>query len=122
MRLYRKRAARAAAENDNGKELFLFMIKHIVIWRIADGENTAERAAAIKEHLEALKGSIDEIADIEVGVNFNETDSASDVALVSTFRTREDLEIYQDHPEHKAVGANYVRPYVKERRVVDYEF
>lgn len=98
------------------------MIRHIVIWRIADSENAAERAAAIKENLEALKGKIDEIVDIEVGLNFNETESASDVALVSTFKTKEDLEIYQNHPDHKAVGANYVRPFVKERRVVDYEF
>ncbi len=98
------------------------MIRHIVIWRIADSENAAEKAAAIKENLEALKVKIDEIVDIEVGLNFNETESASDVALVSTFKTKEDLEIYQNHPDHKAVGANYVRPFVKERRVVDYEF
>lgn len=98
------------------------MIRHIVAWRIADGEDKAERVGAIKEHLEALKGKIDEIVDIEVGINFNETEAASDVVLVSTFKTKEDLEIYQDHPEHKAVGANYVRPYVKERRVADYEF
>ncbi len=98
------------------------MIRHIVLWRIAETENTAERALAIKENLEALKGKIDEVVDIEVGINFNETEAASDVALVSTFRTKEDLDIYQDHPEHKAVGANYVRPFVTERRVVDYEF
>ena len=98
------------------------MIRHIVLWRIAETENTAERALAIKENLEALKGKIDEVVDIEVGINFNETEAASDVALVSTFRTKEDLDIYQDHPEHKAVGANYVRPFVTERRVVEYEF
>lgn len=99
-----------------------YMVRHIVVWRIADGENKQERAEAIKENLEALKDKIDELVDIEVGLNFNETESASDVVLVSTFRSKEDLEIYQNHPEHKAVGANYVRPYVKERRVVDYEF
>lgn len=98
------------------------MIRHIVLWRIAETENTAERALAIKENLEALKGKIDEVVDIEVGINFNETEAASDVALVSTFKTKEDLDIYQDHPEHKAVGANYVRPFVTERRVADYEF
>ena len=98
------------------------MIRHIVLWRIAETENAAERALAIKENLEALKGKIDKVVDIEVGINFNETEAASDVALVSMFRTKEDLDIYQDHPEHKAVGANYVRPFVTERRVVDYEF
>ena len=98
------------------------MIKHIVAWRIADGEDKTARAAAIKENLEALKDKIDVLVDIEVGINFNETESASDVVLVTTFKSREDLETYQEHPEHKAVGQSYVRPYVKERRVVDYEF
>lgn len=98
------------------------MIKHIVAWRIADGEDKAARAAAIKENLEALKEKIDEIVDIHVGINFNTTESASDVVLECCFETKEELEIYQNHPEHKSVGANYVRPYVKERRVVDYEF
>ncbi|MDD6762924.1 MAG: Dabb family protein [Clostridiales bacterium] len=98
------------------------MIRHIVAWRIADGEDKQERASAMKENLEALKGKIDELVDIEVGINFNKTESASDVVLVSTFNSRADLETYQAHPAHKAVGTNYVRPYVKERRVVDYEF
>ena len=98
------------------------MIRHIVVWKMADGEDKEKRAMDIKKNLEALKGRIDVLVDIEVGLNFNTTESASDVVLVSTFRTKEDLETYQDHPEHKSVGANYVRPYVKERRVVDYEF
>ncbi len=98
------------------------MIRHIVMWKMADPSDAQDRAMAIKKNLEALKGEIEELVDIEVGLNFNETESASDVVLVSTFKTREDLEIYQDHPSHKSVGANYVRPYVKERRVVDYEF
>lgn len=98
------------------------MIRHIVMWKMADSSDAQDRAMAIKKNLEALKGEIEELVDIEVGINFNETEFASDVVLVSTFKTREDLEIYQNHPSHKSVGANYVRPYVKERRVVDYEF
>lgn len=98
------------------------MVRHIVAWKMADSADKEERAMDIKTNLEALKGKIDVLVDIEVGLNFNTTESASDVVLVSTFKTKEDLEVYQDHPEHKAVGANFVRPYVKERRVVDYEF
>lgn len=98
------------------------MIKHIVAWRIADGENTAARSKDIKDNLEALKDKIAVLVDIQVGINFNTTESASDVVLVSTFKSREDLEAYQEHPEHKAVGQSYVRPYVKERRVIDYEY
>lgn len=98
------------------------MIKHIVVWRMADTPDKKEKAEAIKNSLEALKDKIDIIKDIRVGLNFNETESASDVVLETVFETKEDLNTYQNHPEHKAVGANYVRPNVAERRVVDYEF
>ncbi len=98
------------------------MIRHIVMWRMADSEDKIERAKAIKENLEALKGKIDELVDIEVGLNFESSEFASDVVLVSTFKTVEDLNTYQSHPAHKAVGTAYVKPYVSERRVVDYEF
>ncbi len=98
------------------------MVKHIVMWRMAPSEDKEMRALAIKENLEALKEKIDFIENIEVGLNFEESDCASDVVLVSTFKTVDDLNKYQNHPAHKAVGAAYVRPYVAERRVCDYEF
>ncbi len=98
------------------------MIKHIVVWRMANTPDKKEKAEAIKKNLEALKDKIDVIKDIHVGLNFNDTEYASDVVLESVFETKEDLNTYQNHPEHKSVGANYVRPNVAERRVIDYEF
>lgn len=98
------------------------MVKHIVVWRMKDTPDKLEKAKAIKENLEALKGKIPEIVNIEVGLNFNESESASDVVLVSEFKSKDDLAVYQEHELHKNVGANFVRPNVSERRVVDYEF
>lgn len=98
------------------------MVRHIVMWRMADLPDKKERAEAIKENLELLKDKIDELVDIEVGLSFESSKYSSDVVLVSTFKTIEDLNKYQIHPAHKAVGAAYVKPYVAERRVVDYEF
>ncbi len=98
------------------------MVRHIVMWKMAPSPDAEERAKAIKENLEALRGKIDAIKNIEVGINFNETDSAADVVLVSDFESAAKLNEYQNHPAHKAVGAAYVRPYVSERRVCDYEF
>lgn len=98
------------------------MIQHIVMWKMADTEDKNEKALAIKENLEALKDKIKEIVDIRVGINFNQTEAASDVVLVSTFATRDDLAAYIQHSAHKAVGTAYVRPNVTERRVVDFEF
>lgn len=98
------------------------MVKHIVVWRMKDTPDKLEKAQAIKENLENLKGRIPEIVSIEVGLNFNTSESASDVVLVSEFNSKEDLAVYQEHELHKNVGTNFVRPNVSERRVVDYEF
>ena len=97
------------------------MVKHIVAWRIADGEDKKKRAEDIEKNLESLKGIIPGLLDIEVGINISEKEFSSDVVLVSVFASKEDVEKYQNNPEHKAVGQSYVLPYVKERRVIDYE-
>lgn len=98
------------------------MVRHIVMWKMAPCDDREKRAMDIKENLEALRGKIDVIEDLEVGINFEGSSSASDVVLVATFKSVEDLNEYQSHAAHKAVGATFVRPYVSERRVCDYEF
>ena len=98
------------------------MVKHIVVWKLADTEDKEKKALEIKRNLEALKDEIPQICDIQVGINFNETENASDIVLVSTFKSREDLNAYIVHPAHQAAGSKYVRPNVTERRVADYEY
>lgn len=98
------------------------MIKHIVVWRISDAVDKEKTAQIIKENLEALKEKIDVLRDIRVGINFNDTDAASDIVLETVFDSKADLQAYQEHPAHVAVGRDYVRPNVSERRVIDYEF
>lgn len=98
------------------------MVKHIVVWKMADIEDKSERMQVMKEKLEALKNDINLIQSIEVGINFNEKETDVDVVLVSEFLTREDMEAYLVHPLHKAAGKDYVKPYVTSRYVIDYEF
>jgi len=100
------------------------MIKHIVCFRLADvaeGKSKAENAQIIKEGLENLINLIPQLRKIEVGINHPATpESNFDIMLYSEFDTIEDLNIYQEHPEHKKVGAYIVK--VKTDRVcVDYE-
>lgn len=96
------------------------MVKHIVMWTLKN-ENKDENAKKMKTDLEALKNKIDFLRFIQVGINFNSTDSAYDIVLVTEFDSRADLEAYQIHPEHKAVGV-FVRSVAEKRAVVDYEF
>ena len=99
------------------------MIKHIVMWKIKDshnGESKSEIIEHVKNILEELKSKISEIIEIEVGLNFNPSEAAYDVVLYSTFNSREDLEIYQKHPDHLAV-AGYISEVRTARTVVDYD-
>ncbi|MDO6354216.1 Dabb family protein [Caloramator sp. CAR-1] len=99
------------------------MIKHIVMWRLkdeAEGRRKDENAKAMKSILEDLKGKIDVIQHLEVGINFAKSDAAFDVALYSEFKSKEDLEKYINHPEHKKV-VEFINKVREERYVVDYE-
>ena len=99
------------------------MIKHIVMWRLKENygsKSTVENALIIKEKLEALNGKIDGLIKLEVGLDFSRTLYSCDLVLYSEFVTKEHLEKYQDHPEHKAIMP-IIMEMRDERRVVDYE-
>ena len=79
------------------------MIKHIVMWKLKDsakGVGKKENAQRMKKEIEALKDKIEQIIHIEVGFNFNNSEAAHDVVLYSEFASKEDLQVYQQHPEH----------------------
>jgi hypothetical protein len=99
------------------------MIKHIVMWKLkdfAEGADKARNAKRIKIELETLKISIPQIAHLEVGINILDSDAAYDVVLFSTFKNETDLELYQNHPDHRAV-AEFIGKIRESRAVVDYK-
>jgi len=80
-------------------------IRHIVMWRLR-GETPEERAAArskVKTLFEGLKGRIDGLTHIEVGVDVSAVDYACDVVLFSEFTDHAALAAYANHPEHLRV-------------------
>jgi hypothetical protein len=100
------------------------MIKHIVMWKLkdfAEGAGREENARRMKEAIEALKDSIEQIIHLEVGLNFNSSQVAYDVALYSEFASKEDLQIYQQHPDHLRIANSLTRKVTLDRKIVDYE-
>jgi hypothetical protein len=98
------------------------MIKHVVMWKLkdfAEGADKKENAIKIKRLLEGLQETIREIHAIEVGININDTPSAYDIVLYSTFISPRDLEAYLNHPEHLKVG-DFISKVRLDRTVVDY--
>jgi hypothetical protein len=92
------------------------MVKHIVMWKLRDKADAAE----IKERLEALAGKIPGLLNIEVGIDFLETEQSADVVLYSELENREALDAYQKHTDHMAV-VPLVKAAAVARTVVDYE-
>jgi len=85
------------------------MVKHIVMWKLkdfAEGKSKEDNIKFIKSELENLVNLIPQIKLLEVGKNIL-PNMDYDAILYSEFESVEDLEIYQNHPEHKKV-ASYV--------------
>ena len=91
------------------------MIKHIVMWKLkefADGANKAENMI--------LKSKIKEVQYLEVGTNLSDSENSYDIVLYSEFKNKEDLEIYQKHSEHLK-AAEFICRVRLEGKFIDYE-
>lgn len=82
------------------------MIKHIVMWKLkdyAEGADRAANAARMKEQLLACAGIVPGILKLEVGLAETGLEATYDVVLYSEFESREALDAYQSHPQHAAL-------------------
>ncbi len=97
------------------------MVKHIVFFKLKDNfEDKKTIAKIVIDTLLPLKDKIPEIRFYELGMNFANKQTAFDIALISHFDSREDLDKYRNHPEHiKAV--NEIRKFLAQTASVDYE-
>ena len=100
------------------------MIKHIVMWKLkdhAEAANKQENAQKLKKRLEGLKVHIPELLKVEAGINFNDSEAAFDVVLYSEFESRDALTRYQKHAEHQKLISEFLDKVRTEKHVVDYE-
>jgi hypothetical protein len=99
------------------------MVKHIVAWNYAEGfspEENRKNAEAMKRELENLIHLIPGIKSIHLYIEPLAT-SDMDLVLDSEFESEEALKSYVIHPEHVRVGTNFVKPYTKDRKCVDFQ-
>jgi hypothetical protein len=92
------------------------MVKHIVMWNLADPTTKQETGLHMKELLEGLVGKVPGLLRAEVGIGFN----GYDVALYSELASREALAVYQEHPAHLEVKT-YVHSVISQRVCCDWE-
>ncbi|MFH1119452.1 MAG: Dabb family protein [Bacteroidota bacterium] len=100
------------------------MIRHIVFFRLQEEIPADQRRTLLEEvqsKLEILPALIPEIQSFEIGINFTNDPKAADLSLLSSFRDIADLNIYQEHTEHKAF-IEWNRNKCPKYSVVDYTF
>lgn len=100
------------------KFVVIIMIRHVVLWKFKPEER--ERAKEFIEKLSELKNVISVIVDMKVGFSTIPS-SYFDAVLTLDVRTKEDLERYKNHPEHKKVSA-LCKEIRIDRQAVDIEF
>ena len=103
------------------------MIRHVVMWKLkdeAEGASKEKNAEKMKLILEGLKINIDEIKNVEVGINISddddETGSNYDVVLISDFESELDYNMYTRNDHHKK-AIKFIDSVIKERHFVDYK-
>ena len=99
------------------------MLKHIVMWKLKDHAEGADRAANAIE----MKRRLEECADIapgtlkfEVALAQPGLEATYDVVLYAEFTGRAALQAYIDHPTHKAV-VPFIGAIREGRQCMDYE-
>jgi hypothetical protein len=99
------------------------MIRHIVMWKLKDeaaGATKEKNAEKLKLILEGLKTSIEEIKNVEVGIQINgDEDEALDVVLICDFENDLDFKMYTRNPAHKK-AKKFIDSVIDERFFVDY--
>ncbi len=99
------------------------MIKHIVMWKLKDRAEGADKAAnmvRMKALLERCRGLVPGMGAFEVGLATPGLEATHDVVLYSEFNDAAALDAYQHHPQHVAIKP-FIGAVRAERQCVDYE-
>ena len=99
------------------------MVKHLVMWKLrdhAEGADKAANAAKLKALLDDCRDLVPGIVEFEVALARPGLEATYDVVLYSVFDDKAALDAYQDHPKHVAVKP-IIGAVRLERQCMDYE-
>jgi heme-degrading monooxygenase HmoA len=99
------------------------MLKHIVMWKLkeqAEGADRAANAKKMKALLDACAGIVPGILKFEVTLAQPGLEATYDAVLYSEFTDRAALEAYSEHPQHVALKS-FIGAVREARQCMDYE-
>lgn len=101
------------------------MIKHIVMFKLsenADGKTKKENLDIALNMLKNFKELIPVIKDFKAVANSADAPNSNyDIALICDFESIDDLNEYQNHPEHLKFG-KFITQVRESRACIDYEY
>ena len=95
------------------------MVVHIVMFQFKDDDNKEEYISKASNMLNALLDSVPTLRSMEVGKNFDTSDRAMDLSIITSFDDKEGLQEYDIHPEHLKV-VEYIKKRATFSKAVDY--
>ena len=99
------------------------MIKHIVMWKLkehAEGADRAANAIEMKRRLDECANLVPGILKFEVALPQPGLETTYDVVLYSEFASSAALAAYADHPTHQALKP-FIGAVREARQCMDYE-
>lgn len=95
------------------------MIKHVVCFKLKN--NSILNCEKTKEILLSMKENVPMLIDIEVGIDFLHSNRSYDIILETYFKTKEDLENYQNDQYHCNVVKKHMHANAISSIAIDYE-
>jgi quinol monooxygenase YgiN len=99
------------------------MLKHIVMWKLKDFAENADKqsnARKMKEMLDACANLVPGILKLEVAIAQSGLEATYDVVMYSEFADKAALDSYQTHPQHSALKP-FFSAIRDARQCMDYE-
>ncbi len=94
------------------------MFHHVVLFKLKDNnELNLQEARTI---LKSMEGNIEELKELEVGINILTSERSYDLYLKASFLTQEDFDVYQSHPYHVDRVLYNLKPMLEASKTCDY--
>lgn len=93
------------------------MIRHLVLLEFTDSADDAHIQALVAS-LHRLPEAIPEIETYEVKLDAGLAEGNADLVVIATFADQSGWETYRDHPEHRRIIAEQIRPVLATRSAV----
>lgn len=95
------------------------MVEHLVLFKMKPDATTADEDKLLASLHELT--AIETVVELSCGRNFSARSQGHALALRVLFKSREDLQTYQDHPLHQQALKEVILPVIELVTVADYD-